>query len=447
MKHKVLTTIQNYDLIEPNSRVLVALSGGSDSMCLLNILSELQDELKISICAAHINHNLRGNDSLRDEKFVVDYCKEHNIELYLISVDINSVAKEKGVSIEEAGREVRYNFFDSINNVDVIATAHNLNDRIETFLFNFTRGTTLKGLCSIPIKRERIVRPLIDCTKYEIVNYCTENNIPFVIDNTNEGFEYSRNKIRNAVVTQLKTINPNFEQAALRCLYSINEDDDYLAQQAVVNYQSSEFDGKFNIDDLSNLHPAIRKRVLSLIVSLNTDIGIDSHLITQIDKLIKNYAETKAGSKYQLVDKLYLRTRAGFLEFVGGETSEIICTPLQFGENDCGKYKITIELCKNFNISQINNRNFYTYYCDYNKIRGNLSVRGRLPSDRINLSERKISKELRKLQNELNIPPEERDTLPIICDEKGIIMVHKCGLDARTITDKDTKTALKIMIE
>lgn len=446
MKHKILSTIENNSLIFSGSRVLVALSGGSDSMCLLNVLSELKDELKISLCAAHVNHNLRGNDSIKDERFVVDYCEKNNIELHLLSVDVNSLAKEKGVSVEEAGREVRYDFFNSIENIDIITTAHNLNDRIETFIFNFTRGTTLKGLSSIPIKRDKIVRPLMDCSKDEVLNYCSKNNIPFVVDKTNEENDYSRNKIRNTVITQLKTINSDFEKAALRCLNSISEDNDYLDQQAIENYNISKSNDRFCIETLSNLHPSVRKRVIALIIRLNTDSDVNYHLVTQIDNLVNNYAKTKLGSRYQISGSLFIRARAGYLEFTNDEIKSISSMQLQLGDNICGEYNISLKLCKNSSCLQSIDRDCYTYCCDFEKIQGNLFVRGRLPSDKLKLPKRNVTKDLRKIQNELNIPPEERDSLPVIYDENGIVLAHKCGLDARINIDNNTEKVLKISI-
>ncbi|MBQ7809996.1 MAG: tRNA lysidine(34) synthetase TilS, partial [Clostridia bacterium] len=167
MKHKVLNTLKTHSMLGSGDRVIVALSGGADSVTLFNVLLSLQDELGIEVYAAHVNHNLRGQESLRDEAFVKKLCKENNVELFIKSVDVNALCKETSESFETVGRRVRYDFFEELSEqLDaVVATAHTLSDSLETALFNMARGASFAGLSSIPYRRGRIIRPLLDVTR------------------------------------------------------------------------------------------------------------------------------------------------------------------------------------------------------------------------------------------------------------------------------------------
>ena len=168
---KVRNTIEKYGLLNDVSTLAVGVSGGADSMCLLEILSKLKQEYDIIIKAVHINHNIRGDEALRDQKMVEDYCQKLGIDCRVYSVDVPALAKEMGIGEEECGRLKRYECFDNVG-CDAVATAHTLSDSIETMMFNLIRGTGLRGLCGIPAKRDNVIRPLIDCTRGEIEDYC-----------------------------------------------------------------------------------------------------------------------------------------------------------------------------------------------------------------------------------------------------------------------------------
>ena len=160
MLKKVLAAIEDYDMLAQAGSVTVAISGGADSVALLHCLLELKNELSLEVCAAHLNHMLRGDESLRDEKFVKDLCQKLNVKLFLERIDVAKEAKVSGESIELAARRVRYDFLSRVSK-GVIATAHTASDSFETMLFNLSRGTDIIGLCGIPPKRDTLIRPLI----------------------------------------------------------------------------------------------------------------------------------------------------------------------------------------------------------------------------------------------------------------------------------------------
>ena len=190
--------------------VLVACSGGADSISLLHTLLNSRLELKCKV--AHVNFHLRDNFSNEDEQFVREWCLNYGVELFVNSVDTYSYAKEKNLSIEMAAREIRYNWFSEIikkESIKHLAVAHHADDNAETLLLNLTRGTGLKGLCAIPKRNGNIIRPLLGFTRSEIEKYMLYHRLDYRTDHTNLESDYSRNKIRNIVFPQLKKINPS----------------------------------------------------------------------------------------------------------------------------------------------------------------------------------------------------------------------------------------------
>lgn len=196
--------------------VLVAVSGGADSMALLHFLLFHRADLPFScIEAVHVNHGLRGQEAQRDENFVRRCCNEWNVPLHVLSIDVKKEMK-RGEGIEEAGRRIRYAYFSSVASAMPrcrIATAHTLNDQAETVLFHLARGCGPDGLCGIPPVRGDIVRPFLCCTRREIEEYCAENGIEFITDSSNQELFYARNRIRKCVLPQLAAVHATPEKA------------------------------------------------------------------------------------------------------------------------------------------------------------------------------------------------------------------------------------------
>lgn len=221
--------IRANSLLLKEDSVLVGLSGGADSVCLLLLLNKFKGKLYSELSAVHVNHMLRGDEALRDQVFCQELCLSLGIKIYTINADVKKTAKEKKVSIEEAARILRYEIFNNLKveyGVEKIATAHNRNDNTETILFNIFRGTGLSGLRGIPIKRDFIIRPLLDFTRDEIINYLKNNNQKYCTDSSNLSDDYTRNYIRNKIIPDIKlNINPNLEDnvGRLSLIYSFFE--------------------------------------------------------------------------------------------------------------------------------------------------------------------------------------------------------------------------------
>ena len=268
VRDKILTAVERYDMLKDCRSVTVALSGGADSVALLHSLKTLQNELGIELSACHVNHNLRGEESDGDEAYVRRLCQELDVPLKVFSVDVSgSVAKHQ--SVEERARELRYEAFAEISERlgSKVATAHNACDNTETVLLNMLRGTGLKGLCGIPPVRDRLIRPLLLCTREEIEEYCGENGLKYVTDSTNASTAYTRNKIRLELVPKLLEINPSLHEGVGRMTFALSEDSRFLedmARSAVEDARVSE--GVYSAEKLSPLPDPILHRAISLML-------------------------------------------------------------------------------------------------------------------------------------------------------------------------------------
>ena len=232
LKEEVLKTIETYDLIEKNDKIVIGVSGGPDSICLLHVLYGLKEKLGIEIVVAHVNHMLRDVADLETE-YVQSFCKKLGIECYVKKADILEISKTQKKGTEEVGRQVRYDFFDEVakkTNSNKIATAHNSNDRAETVILNILRGSGLSGLKGIePIRDNKYIRPLINTDRQDIENYCNDNKLEPKYDKTNNENIYTRNKVRNTVIPYIKKeFNPNIIKTINRLSSLATEENEYL---------------------------------------------------------------------------------------------------------------------------------------------------------------------------------------------------------------------------
>ncbi len=251
LEEKIKNTIKKYNLIQEGDRIVLAISGGPDSMCMLNVLVNFikQTSSKITIFVAHVNHMIR-KEAKDDEQYVCNYCKKNNIEFYSKRIDVKKLANTNKIGLEEAGRKARYEFFNEVllkTNANKIAIAHNKNDKVETILMNVLRGSGIQGLKGIEPQRENIIRPLIECERSEIEQYCEENNLNPRIDKTNLEDIYQRNKVRNVIIPYIKKeFNPNIIKTIDRLSNIVSAEDEYIEQQTETTYQEIVITEKLN---------------------------------------------------------------------------------------------------------------------------------------------------------------------------------------------------------
>ncbi len=437
---KVTQTIKSLGLVPPGAHITVGVSGGADSMALLNVLLSLREELFIkSISVCHINHLLRGDDSDSDEAFVADYCRKRGIDCHILRTDIKAAAKKRGISTEEAGRQERYAFFES-HAGDLIATAHTLSDSAETLLFNLTRGTGLGGLCGIPVKRGNIIRPLIHITRAEIEEYCKKHEIPFVTDKTNLDDKYSRNRIRNNVIPELTAINPAFLRTADSFTSLMADENDYLISQSDSLVKSADRGDGYDILTLSGAHAAIRRRAIMTICG-----GTDHKRLSLIEETVLSGRGAVMLSPHRIVKVQGGRLSVGDAIKEKSQEAPEFMHNLTLGDENidtpAGRLVIKKINCK---LLEKYNRNHLKNILDCDMIKGTAAVRSRHPSDRIKQAGRGVGKSLKKLMNEANIPPEHRGSIPVIADDEGVIWVMGFGCDERVRVTEKTERAIRI---
>ncbi len=270
-REQIKAAIADYSMITAGDIVVVALSGGADSVSLLHALCELREELGFTLEACHLNHCLRGEEADRDMRFCEALCGRLGVELTLLCADVRA-SKRKHESIEEAARRVRYDFFAQVAEGKKLATAHNLNDNAETMLLNMMRGTGLKGLCGIPPVRGNIVRPLMYCSRDEVERYCSEQGLEYVTDATNLDDDYTRNKVRHCLLSEMMRINPASLDAVSRMQRSLREDSAYLEQSAYEALEAARVEGGYSAAALSELPKPLFSRAVKRIL---TDGGIE----------------------------------------------------------------------------------------------------------------------------------------------------------------------------
>ena len=242
MEEKVIKTIKNKKLIQNGDKIVVAVSGGPDSMALLNVLKNINSfGFDIKIVVAHINHMLR-QEADNEQKYVEKYCKLNKIECFVKKVDVSAISLEDKRGVEETARKIRYEFFDEVlgkTNSNKIAIAHNKNDNVETVIMHLFRGTGINGLKGIDIKRDKYIRPLMECSREEIEKYCKDMNLEPKIDKSNFENTYTRNKIRNILIPMIKEeFNPNIIESITRLSNIVKEQEEYINKQAKLAYNN-----------------------------------------------------------------------------------------------------------------------------------------------------------------------------------------------------------------
>ena len=304
MKEKVIETIKKYNLIESGDKIVLGVSGGPDSISMLNILNEIKNELQFEIYVAHINHMIR-EEAIEDEKYVQNYCARNNIECYIKRIDVQEIANIEKIGTEEAGRKVRYDFFEEVmQNVEAnkIGIAHNKNDKIETIIMNLVRGSGLSGLKGIePMRDNKYIRPLIECERQEIEQYCEENKLQPRIDKTNFENDYTRNKIRNIVIPYIQNeFNPNIIKTLDRLSQVATEESDFMELQTRKSYEKvfvEKTDKQIilKLKEFNQQEKVIKNRIILLTVKelMGSTQGIEKIHIEDIIKLCDNNVGNK----------------------------------------------------------------------------------------------------------------------------------------------------------
>ena len=448
IKTRLIAFIERERLIQRSDRILVALSGGPDSVMLLSVLISIKDEYDLTIEAFHLNHQLRSN-AIDDEKFVIDLCNEYGVFCTTMTADIQQIADKKSCSVEQAGREERYKLLDLTlqkRNLNKIATAHHADDQIETMIMRMIRGTGVAGLSGIPAKRDQIIRPLLFLTKEEINHYLEEHGLSYVIDETNKEDFFFRNRVRKHIVPLFKKENPNIYDSFQRLAQiaqnahrfievSANEIPiELIDEQAVVLYS-----------DISESEVIVQEYVIRSMMrtcGVTQDISF-AHVHDLLDLI---HDEKNTTWDYDLPN-LKLKRRYDKISASRNDVilqSERYCYPV--GKN--GVYifpmeKYTVRMQQHNNSGKVISDDNIKQI-DLDKIRFNLYIRNKKPGDFFYPLGMKGKKKLKKYFIDHKIPKEDRQRVPLLLDGDDIVCVLGMQIDERYKMDEQTKSYLQI---
>ncbi len=469
MLEKVKEYVKKHSMLENGDKVIVGVSGGADSVCLLFVLFELQKHISFEIIVVHVNHGLRGEAADNDETFVKDLCKQNNVLCITYFENVELIAKNRKQSTEEAGRNVRRETFLRTKEVyggTKIALAHHMNDNVETFFLNLSRGTGLKGLGGIQPVTGEFIRPLLCLKRQEIEQFLKEREISYCVDQTNASDDYTRNRLRNRVIPYLENeINSNVIVHIDETMEQLREIQNFMDEQKVkymercVVWEEEEVTIlKKEFEQIPKVFQAlVLKSVLSQIAEKEKDISA-VHL-RALQELFSKQVGRKLDMPYEILARrtyegiCFKKKRAILAEkfkmeipiLQNGETEQVILT---------GKQKITCKIVENVSINDAIPQKSDTKWFDYDIIQDGLMIRTRRQGDYIAIGEKALQKQKLKSYfiNE-KIPQEERDGILLLAEESKdktenhILWILGYRTSCRYQVNRHTKRVLEIKLE
>lgn len=455
MYNLIKKNIIDKNLIDSGDNILIALSGGPDSVFLFHNLRILRDTLSFNLYASHINHMYRGEAAMHDEEFVRSLCDEYGIEIFVKRKNATEFAKELKCTEEEAGRILRYNFFnENLNEVGggKVALAHNLNDQAETVLQRVIRGTGIDGLSAMSFKKNNLIRPMLNVSRIEIINYLHENNYEYCIDITNTQDIYGRNKIRLNLIPYLeKNFNPNIQNSLYRMSEAMERDKKIIEKYIELKFSEV-------LKEKSN-----HRIVMDLNILKSLDIGEIGRVIRRgieelkgntvniemkhIDYAINLISSGKTGKKINLTEGF--TTAISYDNFIINKTVEKV---------EDFEYNITLnrlnyikEINKSLfltvaDISEANIKDKNIISIDYDLIKGKLVARNRRAGDLMIPCGMSGSKKIKDIFIDLKIPKEERNSKLIIADDENILWLEGYRINDKYKVSAATKKILNISI-
>ena len=461
IKECVVKTIEEHNLFDAKDKVLVAVSGGADSVCLLDVLNSLKDVLDIKICVAHLNHMIRGDEADSDQLFVENLCKKFGVKCFVKKVDVPALAKNEGLTSEEAGRKARYSFFDEIREcekITKIATAHNKNDRAETVLMRIIRGTGLDGLKGISYKREDgVVRPILDIERADIEAYLDKRQLEYCTDSTNKDNNYTRNRIRNEILPNLKeNFNASIIDTLVRFSDIASQDAEFLNGYAerlferINNPMPSKKPDALHIESLNMLEYSIKARVIRLAAqkAMKKDIKLEYKNVSDILML----AEKETGAGIDLPDGLRVENSYGWLVFIDKNEKNDIKESFE------DSFYIEVNPLKSYYVENINREIAFKLVdpriykksqreilIDYDKLDGkDLYMRNRLKGDKIVCFSDGRTKKLKNIFIDEKIERNDRDKIPLLCADDEIVAIIGSRDSENYKVTKNTERALAV---
>ncbi len=453
---KVKKTIQKYNLLCPDDKVVVALSGGPDSVALLDSLVKIAPKMNLSLLVAHYNHKLRGNESEKDEAFCQKLSESYGLPFLCGRMD--SAKKQKGESPEDFYRRQRYTFLNKVankNHAQKIALGHNLQDQAHTVLLRLVRGSSLEGLKGIePIREKKYVRPLIEVSRKEIIEYLSKNKISYRKDSSNKDEKYLRNKIRARLIPLLKKeFNPKIEEDLAQTAKILRGDDDFLKTHVAQSLQSeyiikNETSVSMNIDYLLGLHAAVRSRLFKTVLDdmVTSKQAVTSKHINNVESILQNNV---SGKSVSLPGNLIARREYNSLIL---ERKKPVRKKREYsyalkvnGSFYIRERNVNV-LLKKASPGNINCKADDKIYMDLDKLSPPLILRNRRNGDWIEPMGMKGRKKIKDYLIDEKIPRAQRDEIMLIADADSVVWIEKKRLSERVKITSKTRNILEVRI-
>ncbi len=445
MMRKVLDFVNKNNIFKHGDSVILGVSGGADSVCMLHLLNSLKEDLGIELTVVHVDHGIRGIEAERDAEFVEHISEELGVECKIFHIDIPAIAREKKMSEEETGRIERYAVFKSVAEeigANKIAVAHNLNDNSETVLFNLFRGSKLKGMTGIPVKRGKIIRPLLCLTRKEIEGYLEKHHLDYCIDSTNKETQYSRNKLRLDILPYIKeNINSKAEEHIVNTAQSLREVYDYIECQTDEAYENY-VKNNIILNESKDLPSVILKEVVRRWIFNNTG-SLKDITATHIDMVI-SLLHNSVSKKIEIPCSFIIKKGYQGIELGEREEPKKKIGQVLLEDNKINQVE---EFSVSFEKSSINKENvpdlMYTKWFDYDKI-NKLLLRNRQPGDYIIIDKKGGKKKLKDYFIDEKVPRAKRDEILLLADGSHIVWIVGYRISEYFKVSDETKNIIKI---
>lgn len=448
MLEKVSSYIRDYHMLDDCKTLVLGVSGGADSVCLFRMMKQITEPLKIQLIVVHIEHGIRGEESIQDAQFVESLCKEHQVVYRTYSFPVLEIAQKTKESTEEAGRRLRYETFYKVAGEyekSKIAIAHNQNDNAETILFHMARGSGIKGLTGIAPVRDLIIRPLLCLTRNEIEVWLETMQQEYRTDKTNFMDIYARNKIRLHILPELEEINEKAVAHIMELSKKVRETYDYIYAQAAEKLEDEQYVQKTDNGFM------IRNKVMLEIPEL-----LQEEMIYQILVHMRNAAKDITKEHVKSIRLLYMKQNSRKISLPG----DIVATKVYEGieiqihnkhieksfqkTEELPEEKFEFKIFENHaGIGEIP-KNEYTKWFDYDKIKNGLQIRTRQQGDYFVLDDSGYKKSLKKYFIEAKIKRELRDEIPLLADDGHILWIVGYRISAAYKITSETKRIIEV---
>jgi tRNA(Ile)-lysidine synthase len=429
LDESVRRVITHDGLTVPGDHVLVAVSGGQDSSVLLFILNKLKDVLKIELTVAHVNHQLRGDESQRDEDFVRTLAEQYGLACYVDRPNVVECSHTRGISIQHAGRDLRYRFFHELahqHHYNRIAIAHNRDDQVETFIIRMIKGTGINGLSSIPIKRGLIIRPFLHAYRHEIETYGKALGITYVEDSSNRKDGYERNFLRHHIVPLMEKLNPQFREKVISLLSDITTVNTVFDKEAHAfldqHVRFIDKQAHTSVISLQSLESEVRFRVVSKLLTGLIPLFIP--LREHVGLVEKSLCSLRPNNSIMLPHGIEVRRAYDEIVFSIAATQKEITDiiPIGLGNYTLNDFGISITISRHASRPEIDKHDRMTAVLDADLL-GELAIRSFRDGDRFVPLGMKEPTKLKNFFISRKIPKLIRRTIPLVLSGLDIVWV------------------------